>query len=198
MLIKLAKILLVSLFIISVSKTSSAENGSKDDSWMTYNNPYEAKAGLDIAHITGNEVVTWAQNTISEIFTLTPENYSNRLVQFKSKEFTKSGWLKYAKFLKESGIINSVAEDEQSIASIVPKTPIIVDEKVIDNEFHWILKMNTGISFFTMTPQRQKRTLKSGDYILYLDIVRVAEGDNANELKIAINDIRLTPNTSGQ
>jgi len=198
MLSKLIKIVPVFLLIITVSNSSLAEEPKTDNSWMKYDNPYAKSAALDTANITGNEVVAWAQNTVSEIFTFSNQDYSQRLVQFKTRDFSKPGWLKYAQFLKESEIIKAVTDQQQSIASIVPEVPLIIDEKVIDNEFHWILKMKNSISFFVLTDRGEKRTIKSGDYIIYLDIKRVEQTDTANELGIAINDIRLTPNIEGK
>jgi len=192
------KLILVLIFATPICKLAIADNPSNNNNWMEYNSPYIAKDGLDIAHITSNEIALWAQNTVSEIFTFTPQDYAQRLIKFKMKDFTKSGWLKYAKFLKESKTLEAVTEQNYSIASIVPTTPLIIDEKVINKEFHWIVKMKTGISFFLLTNKGEKRTIKSGDYILYMDIKRTEKSSTSNELEIAINDIRLTPNIKGK
>ncbi len=180
----------------TAAPASTPQKAEENPAWMQYNNPYTSTTdSLDIEHITENELVNWSQESISEVFTFTPQDYASRLQMFKGKYFTKTGWLKYAKFLKESGTLELITSNGYKVSSIVREAPMIIDKKVIDGEFHWIVKMDTSISFMAETDKKETKTLKTGSYNLYLDIKRTPKEEVSNSYDIAINDIRLTPNT---
>lgn|GEM_PF-3748884 len=163
--------------------------------WMNYKNSYTGGGRIDTPHITDTEVVSWAQNAVSDMFALSPETYAGKLKDFKSNYFAKSGWKKYAQFLKDSGTLEMITNKGYSVTAIVRHAPAIINEKSIENKYHWVMKMDTSISFSVVTSKGETRTVKTGNYILYIDIERVAE--NKNEFNIAVGDIRLDPDMSG-
>ena len=163
--------------------------------WMNYKNSYTGGGRIDTPHITDTEIVSWAQNAVSDMFALSPETYAGKLKEFKINYFAKSGWKKYAQFMKDSGTLEMLSKNNYSVAAIVRHDPSIINEKSIEDKYHWVLKMDTSISFSVVTSKEETRTVKTGNYILYIDIERVAE--DKNEFKIAVSDIRLDPDMSG-
>lgn len=202
---KIIRVITLTLFaVILITVSAEAQNNNAPvapvpeqpkPSWMEYKNSYTGNGSIDTAHITDTEIVSWAQNAISDMFALSPENYAEKLKLFKTNYFAKSGWMKYAQFMKDSSTLEMLTNKSYSVAAIVRHDPEIINAKDVDGKYHWVFKMDTSISFSVVTSKGETRTVKTGNYILYMDVQRTDE--SKNELKIEISDIRLDPDMSG-
>lgn len=158
--------------------------------WLNYKSPYEGEENkIANPHRTPDEMVIWAQQAAAETLSFKSSDFKEKMTEFK-KYFAESGWLAYITYLKDSKLADMVNEDGYSIGTIVNTVPEIVSHGNMDGAYHWIIRMPITLSFFnTDAASGKTRTGGSGKYMLYMDVMRVAEGGGENG--IAINNWRV-------
>jgi hypothetical protein len=166
--------------------------GAQQPSWLEYKAPYAGEENnIANPHRTAEEMATWSQQAVADMLSFGPADYKEKLIGFK-KYFVESGWQLYTAYLKDAKIVSMVGEGGYSVGAIVNDIPENVSHGAAGGAYHWVMKMPITISFFTTDPEGNTKTGASGKYLLYMDIVRVAEGGEG-ENGIAIDNWRVDP-----
>jgi len=158
-------------FMLCVFLTGSAFAQGKPD-WMQYKNPYVADSlKLDTAHRAPEEVITWAQASVSDVLSFAPDDYRQRLSSFQ-KYFALSGWQAYTAALQQFNLLALATNDGYAVRSIVEAAPEILNEGPIDGVYRWAVRMPVIVSLSRAgSPPRLL-----GRYTLSLGLARGAEG----------------------
>jgi len=188
------KILIVVLLVTGVFSLSLAwaqsQQATKLPSWLEYKNPYVGD-GNSIAnpHRTREEIASWAQQAAADSLSFSSANYKIKFKSFQ-KYFVREGWQFYIAYLRETKLINMVAEDGYTVGTIVNDLPKIINKGNYEGVYHWVVKMPITISFFSADTQKNPEPYASGKYLLFLDIWRVANGGIAI-MDWKVNDIPI-------
>lgn len=163
--------------------------------WMKYRVPYgggtgAGEGGLSAAHRTLEEVGIWAQQAGADTLSFGPPAPLEKIEGFR-KYFSSQGWKPYDDYLKKSTLLTMVAEQGYSVSTIVERTPEIVGHGVKEGAYHWILKMPVTVGLFSKDAAGNAKSGDSSKYVLFMDVMRTAEGGGDNGL--AIFNWRLDP-----
>lgn len=124
----------------------------------------------------------WASKAAVAAYTFDFANYNKQLAALQPY-FTEAGWINYKNSI--SSLIESVAQNQVFISSVVVGAPVIISQGGLDvNGYSWRIQMP-----FLVTTQSAE-TSRSKSYILTLTVVKVPT--STNPVGIGIDQFIMT------
>ena len=132
---------------------------------------------LDNPNLGDPAVLSWASQATTDILTFNFQDYQMRL-QGNSTYFTSAGWDGFLKALQGSRLLEGMKANQQLMAAVPYKAPVIVDKGVINGQFYWRIQL----PIMTSTVSGDKKSTKT--QLLNLMVVRVSPLQNPAALGI--------------
>jgi len=123
-------------------------------------------------------LLSWAAQVASEVMTFGFHDYRRRL-QESSRHFTRTGWASFTKALQDSGMIETVTNNNQLISAVPRSAPTILSEGLMPNGvYRWEVEMPLLVTY----ELGQSKRVDSMNLRLF--IVRVSKLDSVSGIGI--------------
>ena len=169
----------------SASAPASARPAETVPDWMKYRPAFQGEENnIANPHRTTEEIAAWAQQAAADVLSFNKENRAARMADFQ-KYFVKQGWMLYIAYMQENKVLSMVDQQGYAVSTIVSQVPEIVNRGASNGVYHWILRMPITISFYKKDPSTgEPKPGPHGNFYLFLDISRLAEGGGDNGIAI--------------
>ncbi len=134
---------------------------------------------LDGPVLTNQAILSWATNSITEIFTVGFGNFDQHLDE-QSFRFTENGWTSFVKALQSEGMRDNF-RTQQLVLTTVPANAAVITAQGLntDEEYQWVVELPI---IMTYTTNNEKKQVDKA--IVRLNIIRVAPSQSIGGLAI--------------
>ena len=137
-----------------------------------------AAVPLDKPNMDAAAVLSWAEQSASEVMTFDYTNYQKAL-QHSSRRFTKAGWEAFAAAIQRSRMINVVSETHQTVTAHPQAHAVLLNKGAVDGRYSWIVSVPLTVEYSDGKSRRQDLLR------LKLVIQRVTDVANSDGIGIA-------------
>lgn len=160
-----------------IPDTAAKTQDQSAPAWMQYNSPYSTKQqDLSVSHMAAPEISTWAQETVSDVLSFGPADYTERLTGFK-KYFIVSGWQGYAEYMSQNGLADLVKGQQYALNAIVNDPPHVLKEGSISGTYRWLVETSAVLSLSRENSDGQSQAVPATTRRIKIltQLVRVAD-----------------------
>jgi len=137
-------------------------------------NPYSGEGDdLKKANRTQDEILSWAEQRVTEVLSFTPETVDAKLGTMK-KNFVQQGWAEYAAYLKESDLLDRVRGQGYTVSTILNGDPLILNSGTVGGTYHWLLELPMMVTLLRNDSEGVPQPMSGGTFRLQLQVGRVA------------------------
>lgn len=141
---------------------------------------------LDTAHRTDSELKEWITTAISESMFFDSTNYST-IKQQVSPYFTASGMKQYDDYLRSSGILNNIQQNNYRMSIFIEDKPLLMNSLEMEGVYRWLYRLPLTISFVprnTVTLQESRNNIVNRKMNLQIQLRRVRLQGNPDAVQI--------------
>lgn len=112
--------------------------------------------------IKNQALLTWAENAVVTVNTLTSSNYEQQLNTSFTAYFTQNGAKSLLNALKSKGVIDAIVTKKLSITAVVQGAPILLDSGVLFGKYIWKIQIPILLTYESLSerePYQQLVTL---------------------------------------
>lgn len=106
--------------------------------------------------VTNQYILQWASLATRAALNLDFVNYAKQL-DAASVYFTKNGWEAFNKSLNDSGLLAAVQSKRLLMSAVVPNTPVIRFEGVVNGRHIWRISLPVLVTYGSASDQRQRQ-----------------------------------------
>lgn len=101
---------------------------------------------LHSAHRTDRELKVWITTAVSESMFIDSADL-NKVRESSARYFTAAGWKQYEDYLKSSGILDSIKNNNYRMSIFIEEQPLMMNGVVMQDVYRWLYQLPLTISF---------------------------------------------------
>ena len=111
---------------------------------------------LDRPNIEITALLPWVTDTVTEAYTLAPEDYTQNLKKLAEK-FTKDGWKDFTRTLAKNSVIDEISKHGMTV-SIIPGNPVLIREGLKEDAYQWLVSIPVTLTYTKEKDSRNELT----------------------------------------
>ncbi|MCB1529491.1 MAG: DotI/IcmL family type IV secretion protein [Rhodospirillales bacterium] len=112
-------------------------------------------ASLEKPHRTAREMERWVSQTISEVFTLDGNDYTQQVETIR-KYFSAAGYKQYKTYLENADMEGVLQKNDLKVRVFVEQTPLLLNNGNVGGVYRWLYEVPATISYVPRTSSSYK------------------------------------------